>query len=65
MPLTGAEPTLSDFGEARLGEEKQSGLIMPSVYRAPEVMLDMSSNNKVDIWAVGQTVCIVHLAHHA
>jgi hypothetical protein len=31
---------------------------MPRVYRAPEVMLGMNWDSKVDIWAVGQTVWI-------
>ncbi|KZF22425.1 kinase domain protein [Xylona heveae TC161] len=51
MPLTNGEPVLSDLGEARFSKEKQCGLIMPSVYRAPEVMLGMSWDYKVDIWA--------------
>jgi serine/threonine protein kinase len=58
MPLTGGEPILADLGEARLakGNQNQTGLIMPRVYRAPEVMLGMNWDSKVDIWAVGQTV---------
>ncbi|PYI29996.1 kinase-like protein [Aspergillus indologenus CBS 114.80] len=55
MPLTSGEPILADLGEARLAEERQTGLIMPDVYRVPEVMLDMEWDNKVDIWAIGQT----------
>ncbi|KAK1142858.1 hypothetical protein N8T08_007292 [Aspergillus melleus] len=54
MPLTGGEPVVADLGEARIAEGKQTGLIMPSVYRAPDVMLGMPWDNKVDIWAVGQ-----------
>lgn len=56
MPLTSGEPMLADLGEARIGEGKQAGPIMPSVYRAPEVMLGMDWDNKVDIWALGQMV---------
>lgn len=56
MPLTGGEPMLADLGEARLAEEKQTGLIMPNVYRAPEAMLGMDWDNKVDIWGLGQMV---------
>lgn len=58
MPLTEGEPVLTDLGEARVCEEKQRGLIMPSIYRAPEVMLDMEWDNKVDIWGLAQTVCL-------
>ncbi|KAL5339932.1 kinase-like protein [Aspergillus crustosus] len=54
MPLTSGEPILSDLGEARIAEGKQTGLIMPSLYRAPEVILGMPWDSKVDIWAVGQ-----------
>lgn len=56
MPLTSGEPILADLGEARFAEGKQTGIVMPSVYRAPEVMLGMDWDNKVDIWALGQTV---------
>lgn len=56
MPLTDGEPILADLGEARLAKQKQTGLIMPSVYRAPEVLLGMEWDNKVDIWALGQMV---------
>lgn len=56
MPLTSGEPILADLGEAREAEEEQTGLIMPSIYRAPEVMLGMKWDNKVDIWALCQTV---------
>ncbi|OJJ36353.1 hypothetical protein ASPWEDRAFT_108523 [Aspergillus wentii DTO 134E9] len=55
MPLTGGEPILADLGEARIAEGKKTGLIMPDVYRAPEVMLGMDWDSKVDIWALGQT----------
>lgn len=59
MPVTIGEPLLSDLGGARLvkGNQKQYGLIMPGAYRAPEVLLDMDWDSKVDVWAFGQTVC--------
>ncbi|KAF3482010.1 CMGC/SRPK protein kinase [Arthroderma uncinatum] len=56
MPITRGFPVLSDMGEARRVEAKQRGIILPSIYRAPEVMLDMEWDNKVDIWALGQTI---------
>lgn len=55
MFLTDGEPLLSDLGEARLGQSHK-GTIMPSLYRAPEVILGLDWNNKVDIWGFGQTV---------
>ena len=58
MPLTDGEPVLTDLGEARLCKEKQRGLIMPGIYRAPEVMLNMEWDNNVDIWGLAQTVSL-------
>lgn len=56
MPLTKGLPSLSDFSEARFGTFTQSGLIMPNVYRAPEVILDMEWSYPVDIWSFAMTV---------
>ncbi|KAL3485704.1 kinase-like domain-containing protein [Aspergillus germanicus] len=42
MPVSTGQPVLSDLGEARIADSgNQAGLVMPSVYRAPEVMLGM------------------------
>ncbi|KAJ5580196.1 U4/U6 small nuclear ribonucleoprotein PRP4 [Penicillium hispanicum] len=46
-------PLLSDFGEARFGDEEHHEDIMPNPYRAPEVILRSSWDYKVDIWNVG------------
>ncbi|KAE8139207.1 U4/U6 small nuclear ribonucleo protein PRP4 [Aspergillus pseudotamarii] len=46
-------PLLSDFGEARFGDQQHSEDIMPNHYRAPEVILRSSWDYKVDIWNVG------------
>lgn len=56
-PLSGV-PHIIDFGAARLGEMGQmhSGDIMPWQYRAPEIVLGMDWNDKVDIWSVGMMV---------
>lgn len=56
MPLSTGFPVLCDLDQARIGCEKQHGDIMPGIYRAPEVILGMEWNEKVDIWAVGMTV---------
>lgn len=53
LPISFGTPVLCDLGEARLGIDQQQGDIMPDIYRAPEVMLDMTWDCKVDIWNVG------------
>ncbi|KAJ5105986.1 kinase domain-containing protein, partial [Penicillium alfredii] len=53
MPISTGLPVLSDLGEARVGNYKHRGDIMPGIYRVPEVILDMQWNCKVDIWSVG------------
>jgi serine/threonine protein kinase len=52
-------PVIADFGEARMGEpgQKFRGRIMPDFYRAPEVILGMEWDCKVDMWSVGLMVC--------
>ena len=52
LSLTFGPPILCDLGEARLGDEGHQDDIMPDVYRAPEVILGMKWNYKVDIWSV-------------
>ncbi|KAL4813556.1 kinase-like domain-containing protein, partial [Aspergillus spinulosporus] len=46
-------PILCDFGQARFGSNTYFGDIQPYIYRAPEVLLRMCWNEKVDIWNVG------------
>ncbi|RAH58553.1 CDK4/6 [Aspergillus piperis CBS 112811] len=46
-------PTLCDFGQARFGSSFYSGDIQPYIYRAPEVILRLPWNEKVDIWNIG------------
>ncbi|RJE18249.1 CMGC protein kinase [Aspergillus sclerotialis] len=47
LPLSYGTPVVCDFGEARLGIHCQQGDIMPDIYRAPEVILDMSWDYKI------------------
>ena len=56
LPISYGTPVLCDLGEARLGTDQQIGDIMPDIYRAPEVILNMSWDSKVDIWNVGMVV---------
>lgn len=56
LPVSAGVPVLCDLGEARLGDQKHRGDIMPGIYRAPEVILGMEWDNKVDVWSVGVMV---------
>ena len=56
FPISLGTPVLCDLGEARVGTDQQRGDIMPDVYRAPEVILNMTWDYKVDIWNVGMVV---------
>jgi serine/threonine-protein kinase SRPK3 len=56
MPLSTGLPVLCDLGEARFSIQKQRGDIMPGIYLAPEVILGMDWDSKVDIWAIGVMV---------
>ena len=55
LPITKkfGNPILCDFGEARLGSLEHDDDIQPTLYRAPEVVLDMKWSYSVDIWSVG------------
>ncbi|XRM45840.1 hypothetical protein ABZX51_008914 [Aspergillus tubingensis] len=60
MPLCSGLPVVSDLGEARFGKEKYYGDIMPGIYRAPEVILGMEWDYKVDIWSIGNMICAIY-----
>lgn len=58
MSLSKALPLLCDFGEARLFSEAGTPGedIMPNVYKAPEVIMQMEWDYKVDVWNVAMVV---------
>ncbi len=56
IPLTNGLPSLSDMSEARFSDSEHTDLIMPDVYRAPEVILGMPWGYPVDIWSVAMVV---------
>lgn len=59
VPGTETLPIITDFGEARLvSKTRKEESIMPDVYRAPEAILWMEWNDKVDIWNVAVLVSI-------
>ncbi|KAI1117742.1 kinase-like domain-containing protein [Nemania sp. NC0429] len=59
FPLTFGPTVLCDFAHARYGRRMHTGDVMPDSYRAPEVILGMEWDSKVDIWSLG--VMIWHL----
>jgi serine/threonine protein kinase len=64
VPVTRGRPVLVDFGAARIGV-KHKGDIMPLPYRAPEVILNMEWDSKVDIWSMMVMVRIKRLSRKA
>nr|POE71817.1 serine/threonine-protein kinase srpk [Quercus suber] len=56
MPLARGWPSLSDFSEARFGGVKHTDLVMPDMYRAPEVILGMPWSYPIDIWAFAMVI---------
>ena len=59
IPPTPKLPIITDFGEARFADKTHRGEdIMPDIYRAPEVILGMDWNNKVDIWSLAMVVSL-------
>ncbi|KAI1182592.1 kinase-like domain-containing protein [Nemania serpens] len=59
FPVTYGPTVITDFCHARYQHEKPTGKIMPDSYRAPEVILGMEWDTKVNVWSVG--VMIWHL----
>jgi hypothetical protein len=56
LPTGAGLPLICDFGEARFGDEEHSEDIMPNAYRAPEVVLKMNWDYKVDVWNLAMVV---------
>jgi serine/threonine protein kinase len=51
-------PIITDFGAARFGDpgEMHAGDVMPDIYRAPEIILGMEFDTKIDMWSIGLMV---------
>lgn len=56
VPDDASHNVLCDFGDAQFGAETYGGEVMPDLYRAPEIVLGIRWNEKIDIWAVGMMV---------
>ncbi|KAF9630840.1 CMGC/SRPK protein kinase [Lasiodiplodia theobromae] len=63
-PKSWGYPILCDFGEARFAERKYAEYIMPEIYRAPEVILEMEWDYKVDIWNFGVMIWDLYEGKH-
>ena len=50
-PLVDGHPHISDLSEAPFGHHEHNDLIMPTAFRAPEVLLGLTWSYPVDIWA--------------
>ncbi|KAK4495633.1 hypothetical protein PRZ48_012901 [Zasmidium cellare] len=55
-PTARGWPSLSDFSEARFGGSEHTDLVMPDVYRAPEVILDMPWSYPIDVWGFAMVI---------
>ena len=53
-------PIISDFGDAQFGDPPFCEDVMPDLYRAPEIILRIAWDEKIDIWAFGLMVRIRH-----
>lgn len=56
IPDDPGRPLICDFGDAQVGERLFEGEVMPDLYRAPEIILRIPWNEKIDIWAFGLMV---------
>lgn len=56
VPDDSSHAVLCDFGDAQFGESIYLGEVMPDLYRAPEIVLGIPWNEKIDIWSVGLMV---------
>lgn len=56
LPEEPGNPILCDYGDAQFGKSSYSLEVMPDLYRAPEIVLGIPWNEKIDIWAVGLMV---------
>ncbi|OAA66452.1 Protein kinase-like domain protein [Niveomyces insectorum RCEF 264] len=54
--LSGRMPVICDFGEARFGQESYGEHALPDLYRAPEILLRIEWDEKLDIWTLGLVI---------
>lgn len=64
MPLSKGAPLLCDFSETRFETSSNVDVVMPDLYRAPEVVLGMPWSYPIDLWAIAMTVCVSYPSQH-
>jgi serine/threonine-protein kinase SRPK3 len=58
IPDDPGSPVIADFGDAQFGEDLYTVEVMPDLYRAPEIILGIAWDEKIDIWSFGLLVCL-------
>jgi hypothetical protein len=61
LPDGATKPIISDFGDAHFGDPPFYSEVMPDLYRAPEIILAIAWDEKIDIWAFG--LMVLHPSH--
>lgn len=56
MPDEPGDAIICDFGDAKFGQGPFEGEVMPDLYRAPEIILGIPWNEKIDVWSFGLMV---------
>lgn len=56
VPDDPGKPLICDFGDAQVGDRLFEVEVMPDLYRAPEIILCIPWNEKIDIWGFGLMV---------
>ncbi|KAK7529993.1 putative serine/threonine protein kinase [Phyllosticta citribraziliensis] len=49
-------PVLGDFGDAVMGGDTYAAHVMPDLYRAPEMIIGIRWDEKIDIWGLAMTI---------
>lgn len=63
MPDDPGDATICDFGDTKFGQGPFEGEVMPDLYRAPEIVLGIPWNEKIDIWSFGLMVSSFKAVH--
>ncbi|KAL2256675.1 hypothetical protein VTK26DRAFT_1319 [Humicola hyalothermophila] len=59
LPVDGDIPIISDFGDAHFGDPPYFAEVMPDLFRAPEMILGIPWDEKIDTWAFGLMIWVL------